>query len=62
MVEKEVNLVIQYLFQMLHTPVCLIGIQLDQDALPHFFPVIYHFLQEPRDVEEYAEIANKLKV
>ena len=47
MVEGEVNLAIQFLLQMPDTPVCLIGIQPDSDALPHFFPVIYPFLQEP---------------
>ena len=62
MVEKEVNFVLQFLLQMPDTPVCLIGIQLDQDALPHFFPVIYPFLQEPRDAEEYAETVGKPKV
>ena len=61
-VEQEVNFVLQFLLQVPDTPVCLIGIQPDQDALPHFFPVIYPFLQEPRDAEEYAEIADKLKV
>ena len=60
--EQEVNFVLQFLLQVPDTPVCLIGIQPDQDALPHFFPVIYPFLQEPKDVEEYAEIADKLKV
>ena len=62
MVEKEVNFVLQFLLQMPDTPVCLIGIQPYQDALPHFFPVIYPFLQQSRNIEEYAEIADKLKV
>ena len=62
MVEGEVNLVIKFLLQIPDTPMCLIGIQPDSDALPHFCPVIYPFLQEPRDVEEYAKIADKLKV
>ena len=62
MVEKEVNFVLQFLLQMLDTPIYLIGIQPDQDALPHFFPLIYPFLQEPRDAEEYVEIVDKLKV
>ena len=62
MVEHEVNFVLQFLLQMLDTSICLIGIQPDQDALPHFFPVNYPFLQEPRDAEEYTEIADKLKV
>ena len=62
MVEQEVNFVLQFLLQVPDTPVCLIGIQPDQDALPHFFPVIYPFLQEPRDAEECEEIADKLKV
>ena len=52
----------QYLLQMLDTLVYIIGIQPDQGAFPHFFLVIYPFLQEPRDAEEYAEIADKLKV
>ena len=55
MVEQEVNFVLQFLLQVPDTPVCLIGVQPDQDALPHFFPVIYPFLQEPKDAEEYAE-------
>ena len=62
MVEGEVNLAIQFLLQIPNTHVCLIGIQPNSDALPHFFIVIYPFLQEPRDVEKYAKIADKLKV
>lgn len=44
MVEKEVKFVLQFLLQMLDTPIYLIGIQPEQDSLPHFFPVIYPFL------------------
>ena len=62
MIEQKVILVVQYLLQIPNTLVCLIGIQPNQDALPHFPPVIYPFLQEPRDAKEYAEIADKLKV
>ena len=38
MVEKEVNFVLQFLLQMLDTPVCLIGLQPNQDALPTLLP------------------------
>ena len=62
MVEGEVNQVVQFLLQMSDTPIFLIGIQPDADELPHFFPVIYPFLQEPRDADDYAEITDKLKV
>ena len=40
MLEKESNFILQYLLQMPDTPVCLYGIQPDDDVLPHFFPVI----------------------
>ena len=62
MLEKEGNLIIQFLLQMPDTPVCLYGIQPDDDALPHFFPVIYPFIQEPKDAEEYVQISDKLTV
>ena len=32
MIEKKVNLVVQYLLQMPNTPVCLIGIRPNQDT------------------------------
>ena len=60
MLEKEGNLILQFLLQMTDTLVCLYGVQPNADALPHFFPIIYPFLQEPRDAEEYAKIADKL--
>ena len=60
MLEKEGNFILQYLLQMPDTPVCLYGIQPDDDALPHFFPVIYPFIQEPKDAEEYVQITDKL--
>ena len=63
------NFVLQRFLQMPDTlmcllgiqPMCLIGIQPDKDDLPHFFLVVYPFLQEPRDVEEYVEVEDKLK-
>ena len=62
MLEKENNFIIQYLLHMPDTPICLYGIQPDDDALPHFFPVIYPFIQEPKDAEEYVKITDKLNV
>ena len=62
MLEKENNFIIQYLLHIPDTPVCLYGIQPDDDALPHFFPVIYPFIQEPKDAEEYVQITDQLKV
>ena len=61
MIEKENNFIIQYLLHMPDTPVCLYGIKPDDDALPHFFPVIYPFIQEPKDAEEYVQITDQLK-
>ena len=62
MLEKESNFILQYLLQMPDTPVCLYGIQPDDDALPHFFPVIYPFIQESKDAEVYAKIIDKLNL
>lgn len=33
----------------------------DGDALPNFFWALFPYMQEPRDVEEYVEICDKIK-
>lgn len=57
----EVNLVVQYLLSAPEPPVCLYGIMLDKDSLPHFFLAVYPYTQEPRDAEDYVQTCDKLK-
>lgn len=58
---NEVNLVVQYLLSAPETLVCLYGIMPDEDSLPHFFPTLSVFLQEPQDADDYVHIYEKLK-
>lgn len=59
--DSEMDFVIQYLLCQPDTPVCLYGIMPDADSLPNFFPALFPYMQEPRDVEEYVEICDKIK-
>lgn len=59
---SKVNMVLQFLLTLPETPVCLYAIMPDEDSLPHFFPALYPYLQEPKDAEGYVQICDQLKL
>lgn len=52
---------VQYLLLAPETPIALYGIMPDENSLPHFFPALFPYLQEPKDAEDYVQTCDKLK-
>ena len=51
LLDEEVNTVVTYLYKMPDARVCLYALSPDDDSLPHFFPCIFPYTTEARDVE-----------